>query len=117
MQLTRGGRSCGIHAGPRRVGASTPHIRIISDQRRGRLLGRQLLGAYGAEIFTRADVLAVAIHHGATVAVVGDLDLSYAPPLAAPWDALQQAAHSWTTARYMEQTTRPAMTCGVALEG
>jgi hypothetical protein len=35
------------------------------------------------------------IHAGLTVDQLSDLDLSYAPPLGTPWDALQVAAQSW----------------------
>jgi NADPH-dependent 2,4-dienoyl-CoA reductase/sulfur reductase-like enzyme len=62
----------------------------------GRLLGAQLVGRRGAEISKRVDVLAEAIHYGATVDEVSDLDLSYTPPLGSPWDAVQIAAQSWT---------------------
>ncbi|MCA1783107.1 MAG: FAD-dependent oxidoreductase [Dermatophilaceae bacterium] len=78
-------------------GATELHIRLTGDRTTGRLLGGQLLGAYGAEVSKRVDILAAAIRHGDTVAGLGDLDLSYSPPLGAPWDALQQAAHAWTS--------------------
>lgn len=80
-------------------GATELRVRLTGDRATGRLLGGQLLGAYGAEVSKRIDVLAAAIRHGDTVAGVGDLDLSYTPPLSAPWDALQQAAHAWTAAK------------------
>ncbi len=57
-----------------------------------------MLGAYGAEVSKRVDVLATAIKHRDTVTGLGELDLSYTPPLSAPWDALQQAAHAWNAA-------------------
>jgi hypothetical protein len=28
-----------------------------------------------------------------------DLDLTYTPPLSAPWDPIQQAAHAWEAAK------------------
>ena len=80
-------------------GATDLQIRLTGDRTTGRLLGGQLLGAYGVEVSKRVDVLATAIHHGASVADLARLDLSYTPPLAAPWDALQQAAHAWTVAQ------------------
>ena len=83
-------------------GAADLHVRLTGDRATGRLLGGQLLGAYGAEVSKRVDVLATAIHYGATVADLGHLDLSYTPPLAAPWDALQIAAHAWTVAQLVE---------------
>lgn len=78
-------------------GATELEIRLTGDRGTGRLLGGQLLGAYGAEVSKRIDVLAAAIRHSDTVAGLGELDLSYTPPLSAPWDALQQAAHAWTS--------------------
>jgi NADPH-dependent 2,4-dienoyl-CoA reductase/sulfur reductase-like enzyme len=76
-------------------GATPLRVRLTGDRATGRLLGGQLLGAYGAEVSKRVDVLAAALHHGDRVDQLGDLDLSYTPPLSSPWDPLQQAAHEW----------------------
>ncbi len=76
-------------------GATPVHLRITGDRRTGRLLGAQLLCARGAEIAKRVDTYATAISYGASVDDIADLDLSYAPPLGSPWDAVQIA----TTAR------------------
>jgi NADPH-dependent 2,4-dienoyl-CoA reductase/sulfur reductase-like enzyme len=76
-------------------GASPLQVRLTGDRRSGRLLGAQLLGHLGAEVAKRIDVLATAIAYRAGVADLGDLDLSYTPPLGSPWDALQHAAHAW----------------------
>ena len=86
-------------------GATELRVRLTGDRRTGRLLGGQLLGAYGAEVSKRIDVLAAAVHHGDTVADLGDLDLSYTPPLSSPWDPLQLAAHSWLTYAYDRDPT------------
>ena len=79
-------------------GATPIEIRLTGDVRTGRLLGAQLVGVYGTEISKRIDIIATAIHYGALVDDVGDLDLSYAPPLGAPWDALQSASQAWSQA-------------------
>jgi NADPH-dependent 2,4-dienoyl-CoA reductase/sulfur reductase-like enzyme len=50
-----------------------------------------------AAIATRVDIYAGALHHGMRVDEVADLDLSYAPPLGSPWDAVQMAAQDWDT--------------------
>lgn len=71
-------------------------IRITGDRVTGRLLGMQMIGAYGAEVSKRIDTVATAIHHGMTVAALNDLDLSYTPPLSSPWDPVQMAAQEWT---------------------
>jgi len=60
------------------------------------MLGAQLAGRRGAEIAKRVDIYATAIHHGARVGEMSDLDLSYTPPLGSPWDAVQAAADAWT---------------------
>ena len=80
-------------------GATDLQVRLTGDPKTGRLLGGQLLGTYGAEVSKRIDVLATAIHHDASVSDLARLDLSYTPPLAAPWDALQETAHVWQAAR------------------
>ena len=79
-------------------GATTIHVRITGDRRDDRLLGAQLIGAYGAEISKRVDIIATAIHNHRTVASLSDLDLSYTPPLSSPWDPLQTAAQAWMRA-------------------
>jgi NADPH-dependent 2,4-dienoyl-CoA reductase/sulfur reductase-like enzyme len=71
-------------------------MRFTGDRRTGRLLGVQLFGHRHAEIAKRIDIAATAIFHGMTVDEVSDLDLSYTPPLASPWDAIQMGAQAWT---------------------
>ncbi|GII54143.1 putative pyridine nucleotide-disulphide oxidoreductase [Planotetraspora thailandica] len=76
-------------------GATPVHINITGDRTTGRLLGAQLVGRLEAEIAKRVDTYATAIHYGAGVADIGDLDLAYTPPLGSPYDATQLAAHAW----------------------
>lgn len=80
-------------------GATKLAVRLTGDRGTGRLLGGQLLGAYGAEVSKRIDILATAIHNSNAVADLADIDLSYTPPLGSPWDAIQQAAHAWQATR------------------
>lgn len=80
-------------------GATKLSVRLTGDRNSGQLLGGQLMGSYGAEVSKRIDILAAAIHNGNAVADLADLDLSYAPPLGSPWDAIQHAAHTWQTAK------------------
>lgn len=76
---------------------STPlHVRLTGDRSTGRLLGGQIVGSCGAEVSKRIDILAAAIFNGNRVLDLGDLDLSYTPPLSSPWDPLQQAGHAWS---------------------
>jgi NADPH-dependent 2,4-dienoyl-CoA reductase/sulfur reductase-like enzyme len=74
--------------------------RLTGDCRTGRLLGAQIIGAYGAEISKRIDIVAAALHHRANVETLNDLDLSYTPPLSSPWDPVQVAAQAWLRAAH-----------------
>lgn len=78
--------------------AQKMRIRITGDQKTGRLLGAQIIGAYGTEVSKRVDTVATAIHNGMTMESMSDLDLSYTPPLSSPWDPVQIAAHAWSQA-------------------
>lgn len=80
-------------------GATPLHVRLVGDLHTGRLLGAQLLGAVGAEVSKRLDILATALHHGMFVEALAELDLSYTPPLSSPWDPVQMAAQAWERAR------------------
>jgi NADPH-dependent 2,4-dienoyl-CoA reductase/sulfur reductase-like enzyme len=73
-------------------------MRVTGDGVTGRLLGMQLFGHRHAEVAKRIDIAATAIYHGMTVDAVGDLDLSYTPPLGSPWDAVQIGAQTWLRA-------------------
>jgi NADPH-dependent 2,4-dienoyl-CoA reductase/sulfur reductase-like enzyme len=77
-------------------GASELRIRTTGDARTGRMLGAQLLGRYGSEVSKRLDVFALALFHDARVDALEHVDLSYTPPLASPWDAVQMATMEWT---------------------
>jgi len=76
-------------------GATDLHIRITGDDRDGRLLGAQIVGDYRAAVAKRLDVVATALFHGARLADLLDVDLSYTPPLGSPWDPWQVAARAW----------------------
>jgi len=75
-------------------GATPLRIRLTADAD-GLLLGAQLLGHIDAEVAKRCDLVATAIHRRLTVADLLDLDLTYTPPLSAPWDPVQQVAQEW----------------------
>ena len=70
-------------------------MRVTGDRRTGQLLGLQLFGHKHAEIAKRIDIAATAIFNQMTVEAVGDLDLSYTPPLGSPWEAVQMGAQNW----------------------
>jgi len=76
-------------------GAKPITIRVTGDAGTGRLLGAQLVGAYGTEIAKRVDTFAVALHNEMTIDAFSELDLSYTPPLGSPWDAVQVATQAW----------------------
>src|SRR5579862_9535609 len=79
-------------------------MRFTGDRGTGQLLGVQLFGHRHAEIAKRIDIAATAIFHHMTVDALSDLDLSYTPPLASPWDAIQVGAQAWT--RHAQPHTR-----------
>ena len=76
-------------------GARKLRLRLTADRATGRLLGAQIIGPWGAEIAKRVDVFATALYHEMRVEELNDLDLSYTPPVGAPWDAIQAAAQGW----------------------
>lgn len=76
-------------------GAKEMTIRVTADRQTSRLLGAQIVGAYGTEVSKRIDIFATAIFHGMTIEQFSDLDLSYTPPLSSPWDPVQMAAQAW----------------------
>ena len=79
-------------------GARRLHVRVTGDRRTGRLLGAQIVGHWQAEVSKRIDIFATALFHGMSVEGMNDLDLSYTPPMGAPWDAVQEAAQAWLSA-------------------
>ena len=79
-------------------GAKHLHIQVCGDRRTGTLLGTQMAGHIDAEVSKRVDIFASALFHGILVEELNDLDLSYTPPLSAPWDAVQAAAQAWNRA-------------------
>jgi NADPH-dependent 2,4-dienoyl-CoA reductase/sulfur reductase-like enzyme len=81
-------------------------MRVTGDRATGRLLGMGLFGHRHAEVAKRIDIAATAIFNGMTVDEIGDLDLSYTPPLGSPWEAIQMGAQAWT--RQALPATTPA---------
>ena len=79
-------------------GAAPIRVKMIAEERSGRLLGAQIVGREGAA--QRIDVLATAIWNEMTVEEVLSLDLSYAPPFAPVWDPVLIAARkAWDAVR------------------
>ena len=72
-------------------GGSAILTRIVYD-RRGRLLGAQMVGREG--VAQRANTYAAALHAGMKVEEVERLDLAYAPPFAPTIDPVIRAAHA-----------------------
>ncbi|MBQ0825320.1 FAD-dependent oxidoreductase [Streptomyces tagetis] len=77
-------------------GASPMTVKMIAEQRTGRLLGVQIVGREGAA--KRVDVAAVALTAGMTVERMTALDLGYAPPFSPVWDPVLVAARKAATA-------------------
>jgi NADPH-dependent 2,4-dienoyl-CoA reductase/sulfur reductase-like enzyme len=76
-------------------GAQKMHTRIFGDRATGRLLGGQILGHHGSEVAKRIDIVATALYQGMSIDELGDIDLSYTPPLSSPWDPVQMCGHAW----------------------
>jgi NADPH-dependent 2,4-dienoyl-CoA reductase/sulfur reductase-like enzyme len=79
-------------------GSSTITVKVVAEQRTGRILGAQIIGQEGAA--KRVDVMAAAIWNEMTVDEFAQLDLGYAPPFSPVWDptlvAARRAAESLT---------------------
>ncbi|MET8573988.1 FAD-dependent oxidoreductase [Streptomyces sp. NPDC005012] len=71
-------------------GASPMTVKMMAEERTGRLLGVQIVGREGAA--KRVDVAAVALTAGMTVERMTALDLGYAPPFSPVWDPVLVAA-------------------------
>jgi len=71
-------------------GAAPIRLKLIAEERTGRLLGAQIVGREDAA--KRIDVLATAIWNEMDVDEVLSLDLSYAPPFSPVWDPVLIAA-------------------------
>ena len=72
-------------------GSAPLHVRLVHTDD-GVLLGAALVGREGAA--KRVDVVAAALHAGLSVADLGNLDLSYAPPYSPVYDPLLIAAQA-----------------------
>jgi len=71
-------------------GAKPLRVKLLYAPGDGKVLGAQVVGAEGAD--KRIDVIATAIHFGATVWDLGGLDLAYAPPYGSAKDPVHIAA-------------------------
>lgn len=67
-------------------------IKLIYEERSGRILGAQAIGKKGAVL--RIDMFAIAIHNNMTTSDLGMTDLCYAPPFAGVWDAVHIACNA-----------------------
>ena len=65
-------------------------IKLIYDAPSGRVLGAQMVGAAGVD--KRLDVVATAIHFGATIDDLAEVDLAYAPQFGSAKDPIHIAA-------------------------
>ncbi len=71
-------------------GAQLMQLKILYSPRDGKLLGAQIVGGEGVD--KRIDILATAMHFGATVFQLAQLDLAYAPPYGSAKDPIHMAA-------------------------
>ncbi|WP_419998579.1 FAD-dependent oxidoreductase [Streptomyces boninensis] len=77
-------------------GAAPMTVKMLAEQRTGRLLGVQIVGREGAG--KRVDIAAVALTAQMTVEQMTALDLGYAPPFSPVWDPVLVAARKATAA-------------------
>jgi len=71
--------------------AKTIIVKLIADAKTGKLLGGQVVGP--GDAVKRIDVLATALHFGAHIDQIGELDLGYAPPYSSAIDVLAHVAN------------------------
>ncbi|MBX3180695.1 MAG: FAD-dependent oxidoreductase [Candidatus Hydrogenedentes bacterium] len=80
----------GAHHAGYYPGAERLVLKLIYDPAGGKVLGAQAAG--GAGVDKRIDVIATALHFGATVYDLATLDLCYAPPFGSAKDPVHMAA-------------------------
>lgn len=83
--ITEGGTASGYMAERTPIATN-----VIADRRTRRLLGVQIVG--GAQAGKRIDTAAAALWGEMAIDDLASMDLSYAPPFATVWEALQLAA-------------------------
>lgn len=72
-------------------GGSPITVKLIFDDRSGRVLGAQMVGREG--VAKRIDTVATALHARMSVGDLAEVDMSYAPPFAPVWDPVLIAAN------------------------
>jgi len=72
-------------------GAKQMTLKVIFDQKTGKIFGAQAVGEEGVD--KRIDVIATAIKGGLTVMDLPDLELSYAPPFSSAKDPVNMAGY------------------------
>jgi len=72
-------------------GAQPIHVGLVYEAMTGRLLGAQMVGREG--VAKRIDIISTAMDAGMDLQRLSDLDLSYCPPAAPPWDPVLIAAN------------------------
>ncbi len=73
-------------------GSGKMTVKLIAEEKTGRLIGGQIVGMHGAA--KRIDTVVAAVTAGMTVQQLVDMDLSYAPPFSPVWDPVQTAART-----------------------
>jgi NADPH-dependent 2,4-dienoyl-CoA reductase/sulfur reductase-like enzyme/rhodanese-related sulfurtransferase len=88
-------------------GSSLMHVKLIAENKTGRLLGAQIVGEKGVD--KRIDVLATALFAGLAVTDLENLDLAYAPQFSSAKDPVNMAG--FVASNVVREVFR-AMTCG-----
>jgi len=82
-------------------------MKLIVEEGSRKVLGAQAIGP--GDVVKRIDVAATAIHFGATVDDLAEIDLGYAPPFSTPIDPVH---HTANIVRNKMDNTGPAITAG-----
>ena len=72
------------------------HARELRPEFEVTVIPAHIAGHWKPEVAERTDVSATSLFHHAKVDEMNALGLSYTPPLAIPWDAVQVAAQVWS---------------------
>lgn len=75
-------------------GAQPFSLKLLFEQKTGKILGAQAVGAGGENAARRIDILATAIKAGMTVNDLPELELSYSPPFGAAKDPVNLAGYA-----------------------
>ncbi|MFO8031073.1 MAG: FAD-dependent oxidoreductase [Desulfohalobiaceae bacterium] len=66
--------------------AALMYMQLIADRKTRKVLGVEAVGPNGDAVKSRVDAIAAAMHHGADLEEISNLEVSYSPPFASAMD-------------------------------